>query len=244
MRQILGRVVAAASAVVFLTGCCQKKILDITHLPPPITLEEQVARLDARTHALTHIYAKTVPLGVTLQYRDKKHEDHTEHVEGTLLLQPEPVSGGTGPQVLLSGRAFDRTVFQAGRNDQNWWFSLYIDPKTAFVGDSQRPIDWEALGNHNKKGEGLNTGVLRADLVPDLLGVRTLSVGGWGSSGASTSRDALAFRVDDYTVQNVILVEEVSPTFGQIWIKREIYIETAATPATSTKSASTDPPAP
>ena len=119
-------------------GCCPTPArtaggVDRRTLPPPISLTDQLSRLNDRAAALPRLRAETVLRGVELRYLDQKGQPHTENVEGTLLLK--------GANVILLGKAFDQQVFQAGRNATDWWFILRLDIKTARVGDARRPVD-------------------------------------------------------------------------------------------------------
>jgi hypothetical protein len=213
--------VAALALSFALAACCPKPpLIDITKLPPPLPLSEQVGRLDARTRAIPLLRAKTTVAGVELRYVDKDDREQTQNVDGTLLLRQTPDGNA---DLRLIGRAFDQEVFQAGRNATDWWFILRFDPKTAWVGDPRRPVDWASLGAPNADGR-MSTSILRADLVQDLLALRVLAAP--ANRNPRGDADALVLRVDNLSPYATLLVESIPANLsaGQVWIKREILI--------------------
>ena len=176
--------VALLGWMVWLGACCPKPPLLNRSPIAPITLEEQVSRLDARTKALPRLKAKTVTRGVELTYKDKNKQVQTQNVEGTLLMRQEENGNAS---VMLLGTAFDQQMFQAGRNATDWWFIcewIRRRPGRAM----RKPIDYESMSS---PGGGIGTGILRADLVQDLMGLRQL--GGWYNRPG----EAVVMRVDD-----------------------------------------------
>jgi hypothetical protein len=125
---------------------------------------------------------------------------HTETAEGTLVLRQRfgaDARGGRDPgDVRLFGRAFDQTVFEAGRNSTDWWFVLYLDVKTAWTGDSREPVQFAGGGPGARAAGGI--GILRADVVPALLGVSP-----WAIRPAAD--EVLTMKVDDFLGVNSIL---------------------------------------
>jgi hypothetical protein len=210
-----------------LAGCCNQNPggVDLRTLPPPISLQEQVARLDARSAALPRIKAIAALRGVELRWIEKGQQK-VENFEGTLLLRQSTEGsgaggGGSGAEIQLSGRAFDQEVLLAGKNATDWWCIVRLDVKKAWTGDARAPIHWTHLATPHAGDP--NAALLRVDPIPDLLGLTQL---------ANAGRDhALVFRVDDFNGTNDVLVEDLSAAAlgsaedGNAWIRREIVVD-------------------
>jgi hypothetical protein len=117
--------------------------------------------------------------------------------------------------VLLLGKAFNQNAFEAGRNETNWWFAIRGDTNTAWVGDATVPVDYAALG---QKG---GAAILRADLVPDLLGLSKLPEYGAGAGQNRTAGTMMI--VDDANGTNDVYVGQMGD--GRPYLAREIVVD-------------------
>jgi hypothetical protein len=212
---------AALLTFVALAGCnvcpCQNNLTP----PPPITPEEQIRRLADWSARLPGIKAKTVLAGVRLDYQDDKGNEHSVNAEGILQIRQHLENAGlkAPADVLLLGKSFDQPAFEAGRSATNWWFAIRLDNKKAWVGDATKPLDYASLGT---KG---TAGILRADLVPDLLGLSRLpqysapnGAPGRGDAGFTT------MLVNDATATNDLIVGQISGS-ARPFISREIIVD-------------------
>ncbi len=167
-----------AMALAF-SACCQSPRQQPAP-PPPISIDDQVRLLALWSHALPLVDAKTSFNGVHLVYRDERGAQHSENADGHLVIRQhfeaaaalpasapatEPAPARPGADVYLVGQVYGQTAFDAGRNAQNWWFSIFLDTKTAWVGNAAAPQDLSSLGQKQSHA------ILRADLVPELLGL-------------------------------------------------------------------------
>jgi len=193
-----------------LTACCQTPTpARIMNLPPPITLAEQRRHLAEWQAQLPRVKATTVTAGVKFEYRDDQGHDQSQNAEGSLMLR----SQDDRTDVLLRGKAFDQPVFEAGRNNSTWWFIVRLDTKTAWIGNPQQPLTWEA------GAPGGSASILRADIVPDLLGLTGLNY-----TSARTPPRTAVMKVDDEKGTNNVLILEPSPS-GPVHLAREIIID-------------------
>jgi len=201
-----GLMAVACGAGLTVGGCCncdtqRGRIVDPTKLPPPISMEEQLGQLEARMERIPRLTATAQPGGVTIDYVDEKGMPHHESAEGTLVLRQrfgEEAMGGRDPaDVRLFGRAFDQTVFEAGRNSTDWWFVLYLDVKTVWTGDSHEPVQFAGGRGPASRAAG-GIGILRADVVPALLGVSP-----WAIRPAAD--EVVTMKVDDFLGVNSVM---------------------------------------
>ena len=211
-----------------LGGCCQCP-QQRPPLPAAIGVTEQARRLTEWSSRLPRIKATTVLGGVRMDYRDDSGRDHSVNAEGLLQIQQHPAASSQAferpADVLLLGKSFDQPAFEAGRNAANWWFAVKIDRKEAWVGDSTRPVSVESLSAQE------SSGILRADLVPDLLGLSPLPVAEPETGPLRQSPGNLLYLVDDPTGTNRLLIlgelRVLSPT-GTVQrpiVRREIVVD-------------------
>ena len=201
--------IMALAILASLIGCCPIAN-PRREPPPPITLEEQASRLNDWSHQMPLLKATTVLAGVRFDYRDDQGQAKSENAEGTLLIQ-QHFSTAPGilsqQDVLLRGRAFDQPVFEAGRNDQKWWFIIRLDTKKAWVGDATKPFESANLSVTKTD----SASILRADLVPQLIGLSPLVPQDVSDvRGNITDRHVLML-VDDDHATNHLLIERISP---------------------------------
>ncbi|HEY4329900.1 MAG TPA: hypothetical protein VGN88_09200 [Phycisphaerae bacterium] len=194
-----------------IPACCPCGISTHTPLPSPITLEEQSRRLTAWSHAFPRLRATTVVLGVRMEYQDDKGQSHTQNAEGTLQIRQHFDAPPAGADVRLLGKAYGQVAMDAGRNARDWWFAIKVDPtKTAWMGDAAAPPNLASLGNSQSMG------VLRADLVPEVLALTPLP--------APASRDqSLMMLVNDDQGTNELFI--VQATGGRPHITRQIIVD-------------------
>ena len=221
---MLSRMVAGLGLMGLLASCgvqpCVTAI-DPKLLPPPISAAEQAKLLADWSQAMPLLRATSVPLGVRIEYKDEKGEKKQQNAEGTLAIRQRFEQGETA-DVLLLGKAFDQPVFEAGRNATNWWFLIRLETKTAWVGDSTRPREWSS-GN-----SGGGSSILRADLVPELLGISALGTVPTSIDGAirylrPRTVTTPPMIVDDATGTNRLL--EMAGTATHPYISRELIID-------------------
>jgi hypothetical protein len=210
-----------ALAPLLLSACCTQAPRNAGPLPPPISPLEQITRLNARIAALPRLRATTVLRGVELHYPDQQGRDHADNFEGILLMHQREQAAGW--DVRLVGRAFDQEVMQAGANQRDWWFIIRLDQKIALVGDASRPFDLSRLTpetpapSDSPAANPLASGILRADLVPQLLGLSPLS------QGHSPRDPNVAMIVDDLQGTNNLFIVS-SSGFG-VAIQRQIIVD-------------------
>lgn len=205
------RMVGAAGvlAALLTAGGCAKcpinlgRKFDPAKLPPPISLGEQVDRLEQNMRRIPRLRGEAAINGVTISFVDDKGNRRQEHADGRLLLRQrfgEEARGGHDPaDVRLVGMAFDQRVFEAGRNSNEWWFMMLkplVPESAAWVGDARRPVEFR-VGPEGQRGGG--PGILRADVVPVLLGVSPWAV-------RPAPEEAVAMKVDDFEGVNNLMV--------------------------------------
>jgi hypothetical protein len=218
---------AAATLLSGASGCCNcstdtGRKFDLKDLPAPLSFSEQVARLEERMLKIPRLRGEAAINGVTIRWVDEKgtHEEHAE--DGRLLLRqrfgPEARAGRDPADVRLVGMAFGHRVFEAGRNSDKWWFMMLeplVPESTAWVGDAQRPVEFGGGGNGRL--------ILRADVVPTLLGVSPWAI-------RPAPEEAVAMKVDDLNGTNVLLTFGPRNDLGnglgaRIALRREVVID-------------------
>jgi hypothetical protein len=212
-----------------LGGCCCNLPRERPPLPAAINVTEQSRRLTEWSSKLPRIKATTVLGGVRMEYRDDSGRDHGLNAEGFLQIQQHPAVSAQSferpADVLLLGKSFDQPAFEAGRNANNWWFAVKIDRKEAWIGDATRPLRTESLG-----AEG-SASILRADLVPDLLGLSPLPVAEPEVGATRQSPGNLLYLVDDPTGTNRLFIlgelRVMAPnaTLQRPIVRREIVVD-------------------
>lgn len=195
-----------AGALIAAPGCvnCDSfkgRFVDPRTLPPPISFNEQVTRLESNMLRLPRLRASSAAGGVTIRYLDDKGNRREERADGTLVLRQrfgEEARGGHDPaDVRLVGMIFDRKVFEAGRNSTDWWFIMWLDINQAWVGNARRPVEFGALPSR-QRGVG-QVGTFRADVVPVLLGVSPWAI-------RPAPEESVAMKVDDFLGVNNLMV--------------------------------------
>jgi hypothetical protein len=210
-------------SIISLTGCCNcPPRTTLQNPPPPITPEEQIRRLTEWSTRLPGLKAKTVLAGVRLDYRDDQGSDHSVNAEGTLQIRQHLENTALKPRsdVLLLGKSFDQPAFEAGCNAPHWWFAIRLDTKKAWLGDATKPLDYASLAS---KGAA---SILRADLVPDLLGLSPLPPNEINRNGnRETGGGPITMMlVNDATATNDLLIGQMSGD-GRPFISREIVVD-------------------
>ncbi len=199
--------------LMMLPGCCPC-VKPRENLPAPISVDEQARRLTEWSRQLPRIHASTVIAGVRLDYRDDKGQDRSVNAEGLLQIRQHWEAAANVPaDVLLLGTSFDQPAFEAGRNAQDWWFAIKLDTKKAWLGDATRPVNFATLG-----GAG-SASILRADLVPDLLGLAELP-----ATAPSPRGPILMMLVNDDRGTNDLYYGQMSPD-GKPVLAREIIVD-------------------
>jgi hypothetical protein len=229
------------AAIFLLTGCCGPADRQPAKVvPPPISVDEQVRRIAEWQKSLPRIRADLVTAGARLEFPDENGNAKVQNAEGYLLLQQHPEAQAGSPQsrgdVYLAGKVFETTkVFEAGRNATDWWFAIFLDQNAVRTGDASQPVNLAALSSPN------SSGIFRADLVFDLLGLSALppahnleQMSGAAAPDQIRLRNGrekiLLMRVDDFAGINQLLVEEFAPAEGRgtLYISREIIVDRAS----------------
>jgi len=213
--------------LLFLSACCacpngSSKIA--TQLPEPITPSDQINRLTQWSRQFPRLRATIVTAGVRLDYRDDNNQPKSVNAEGMLQIQQhlnETAATGvfeTGADVLLTGTSFDQPAFEAGRNSKDWWFAIKLDTKKAWLGDASAGPDLSHLA---EKGSAT---ILRADLVPDLLGLSRLPENVSDNVHGAVFASKVMMLVDDADGANHVLIAD--PNGGVYpFIAREILVD-------------------
>lgn len=196
--------------------------------PPPISMAEQVDRLNQWSQSLPLIKASMDFDSTHFDYRDDKGNHHSQTANVTLVIR-QHFSGAarSAPaDVYLRGQVLGERAFEAGRNDQAWWFSLFLDSNTAWVGDATRPLNLATLG------EAQSQTIFRADLVPDLLGLSPLPSlepqSAFGPAGPASR--FIMMQVNDQDATNDLFIEDFapsksSPALAYPFMSREIRVD-------------------
>lgn len=220
-----------------LAGCCGTNRKPPKVVPPAIAIDEQVRRITEWQKSLPRIRADLVTAGARLEFPDENGKAKVQNAEGYLLLQQHPEAQAGSPQsrgdVYLAGKVFETTkVFEAGRNATDWWFAIFLDQNAVRTGDASQPVNLAALSSPN------SSGIFRADLVFDLLGLSALPpahnlelMSGAAAPDQIRLRNGrekiLLMRVDDFAGINQLLVEEFTAN-GVLYISREIIVDRAS----------------
>jgi len=144
------------------------------------------------------------------------------------FLPPDDTGQIRGSVQTQTGTSFDQPAFEAGRNAKDWWFAIKLDTKKAWLGDASRPTDFGDLGR-----QGSAT-ILRADLVPDLLGLSGLPSSAVLSATSPAPWSEAFMLVDDADGMNHLYVTQnwmsqlIGAGGGQMrsaYIAREILVD-------------------
>jgi len=154
------------TAIVCIAACCPTP-RNPPVPPPPISIQQQVGQLNRWSRSLPLLKATMNFDSGRFDYRDDDAKHHSETANVTLAIR-QHLDPPSAADVYLRGLVIGNPAFEAGRNAQTWWFAIQLDRKTAWVGDATRPPDLSALGRKQSQS------VLRADIVPQLLGLTEL----------------------------------------------------------------------
>jgi len=193
-----------------LGGCCHmEKPVDRGPLPGPISVGEQVDRLNRRAEQLPTLKASG---RVRIDYVEDGKKHH-EECDGILMLrQVARVDGRSGQlpsevDIVLFGRFAGSDVFELGENRQWYWMAIRMDPKRAYVGEVGGPAQ-----RSESRGGGMP---FRADRVLPLLAITPLSE-------AFTNGNTVLMLVDDDTGVNRLLVVS---TGAWAHVQRELVVD-------------------
>jgi len=119
-----------------LAACCQTKI-DTRPLPPALSTDQQVQRLNARAAAVQTLKARG---SVSITWTDDKGP-HSNSTDAVILLHQRPAVHPYDPgvDVLLLGKVAGSEVFEMGVNATDHWLAFLVDPHTAYVGPMNAP---------------------------------------------------------------------------------------------------------
>lgn len=211
--------VLAVGLAMMVGGCCScAKPEKLVAAPPPISAEEQLARINGRAQQIPRLIldAKNISGGnIHVAYRDKKGGEHNEDVEGRLILRQsvQNAPGMAAPQtvatadIFVSLRKVGQELFRAGTGDGKWWWLEFGDAKEAYWGET-RSAESPA-------------GVIRPDFLIPMLGVTPVVPG---------PDHALAMRVEDqppekHPPENTLMIFRSRPAGGGIaQLEQEITI--------------------
>jgi len=194
----------------FIGGCCNclKPLPPAnTALPPPITLEQQLAELNARAAQLPRFKATADSSGVEVIIPDENGKPHHEPAaEGVLLLEQKYATHTAN--VLLVVRYLDKDIFELGKNEQQWW-AIERDKKPAAQTGAVKPVvDFDPDSQET-------VFPLLADAIPELLGITEI---------VPNSEQTIYMRVDDERGVNDVAILRPNPD-GTATIDREIIVD-------------------
>ena len=195
--------------LLLLTGCCVCPKEDKRSIPPPISLHDQLFRLNARAAALDTLRAKGQ---VAMDWRDEQGS-HSHSADGTMLLRQADAENHPRRDVVIFGRIAGQDVFEVGANSQFRWLALRTDPPRAYV----------QVLNPNAESPPLSTPPARlpgnipfaADRVLDVLALAPL---------LETPGTRLVMTVSDRPAVNEVLVLQIPPD-RPAWVERIVTID-------------------
>lgn len=193
------------SAVGGLSGCCHcLKPLppDTRPLPAAISREEQLDALNRRATELPRIVMHAQSNGIEIDQQVDGKDKH-ESADGQLILQ-QHYSSHTA-DVYVQVKKVAQTLFEAGKNENEWWFAAYGNPPSGAVGPA---TSQPTLDSHTNV-------TLRADFIPELLAITEIS---------PTDGELVVMRVDDLAGTNDLLIERPDAE-GAVRLQREIVID-------------------
>jgi len=199
MRMVWGGILLLL--VGLLAGCPPVKLAAPVVVPPPISLAEQVARLNSRSAALADLKGHGK---VTVTYFDADGSGHTHDADGTLLLHQHPDDAANPVDMLLLGRVVGQDAFEAGMNRTQYWMAVRLDAKHAYVG---------TVANMANVAAGVMP--LRADRLVELLGITPLH---------NSSQQRLGMLVNEQNGTNEIYLTQVRPD-GRSAIERVLVVD-------------------
>ena len=170
-------------------------------IPPPISLEDQLQRLNTRAAALANFKGHGK---VTVTYFDPDGKQHTHDADGTLQLRQYPDELTNPADMLLVGRVVGQDAFEAGMNRTNYWMAVRLDARRAYVG---------SVANMAKVP--VSAMPLRADRVVELLGITPLR---------NSLLRQVHMLVNEAPATNDIYVTQLRPD-GRSYIERVIVID-------------------
>ena len=192
-------------------GCChiiQPPPKPIGGLPAPISMEQQIAELNARAVQLPRIRARSTDGNVQVVYPDEKGNPITSPAgSGILLLQQ--VYATHGAKLFLSVRAELRDVFNLGRNEQEWWAVQFAGERHAWTGPARRDF----VRDPQSRQELFDS---LTQAIPELLGVTEI---------APDSGEKIVMKVDDEHGVNDLLILRAADDAGAAMIEREIVVD-------------------
>lgn len=191
-------------------GCChviQPPPKPIGNLPAPISMEQQIAELNARAVALPRIRAHADDGGVQVVLPENGKPKTSPAGSGTLLL--EQTYATHGAKLLLDVNYLGKKIFEVGRNDQVWWAVQYDHPH-GWTGPAQHP----PVDDLDKNGDA-KLFELVADVIPQLLALTEI---------APDSNQTIVMKVDDEHGTNDLMIIRTS-AFGAATLEREILVD-------------------
>ncbi len=196
------------SAVGMLGGCChcfKPEAPDLRPLPEPISLEEQLQRLNKRAAELPRMIATAQSGGVEIWGQDNGKEVH-KSLDGSLRLVQSYENHSAN--VFVQAKFFDQVVFEAGKNSNGWWYHGYEGKQMGVEGR----LDGADAMAEPSVGDG---DIFRADKIPDMLGITEI---------VPAANERVVMRVDDFRGVNDITVELVEGD-GTAHVERDIVVD-------------------
>ncbi len=195
-------------------GCChiiQPPPKPVGGLPAPISMEQQIAELNARAVALPRFKARAYDGDVQTIFPENGKPKTSPAGSGTLLL--EQTYATHGAKLLLQVKYLGKMIFELGRNDQVWWAVQHSDQPGGWTGPAQHQrvadVDSDGKLGNEKLFE------LLSDVIPDLLAVTEI---------APDSDETIVMKVDDLQGVNDLMIVRAG-TGGTGTIQREIIVD-------------------
>ncbi|HUO07756.1 MAG TPA: hypothetical protein VM008_05625 [Phycisphaerae bacterium] len=216
------RIGSALVMMLAVGGCChviQPPPAPRGDLPAAISIEQQIAKLNARAVLLPRFRAHADDGGVQIILPNKEGKPETSPAgSGTLLV--EQTYATHGAKLLLSVRYELKDIFDLGRNEQVWWAIERGQEQRAWMGPAARAGVEREMAATLREGKGADPKLFEAlsAEIPELLGVTEI---------APDSGESIVMRVDDERgVNDLIFVRQSAPgSDGTATMEKEIVVD-------------------
>src|ERR1035437_653876 len=149
--------------VTLMAAGCQCPKADTRPVPEPISLSEQVQRLNERAQTLPRLRASGT---FVLRYLDDDGNPKQDTIEGFMLVRQRygPEAANDPADAYVRGSVLGDTRFYAAKNQEKWWFvqKNSDNAQPGWIGDVEGAPDFS--GSHSG-------GIMRADLVMQILAI-------------------------------------------------------------------------
>ena len=195
-------------------GCCHiipPLPKPIGGLPAPISMEKQIAELNARAVALPRFQARADDGSVQAIFPENGKPKTLPAGSGKLVL--EQTYATHGAKLRLDVRYLAKTIFELGRNDQVWWAVQHGDHPGGYTGPAQHQRVTD-VDSDEKLADGKLFELL-SDVIPDLLAITEIT---------PDSDETIVMKVDDLLGVNDLMIVRAG-TGGTGTIEREIIVD-------------------